>query len=307
MRRYFWKRLGLLSCLLGVAPASASAQQSQELLVGKAVRLDSEGKLLSWMEPQETAYARTALSAWRFLNTRVPTEANGLKTYFTYPGFSPVSQAPFQWLHHPAGLNAMLLETSLGIYAYTGDRTALELPRSLMDYQLANGMTKTGWPWSNVPYSSSMPGATEYSGGDDEWACENNAPCGRGDGLEVIEPDKVGESGVAYLKLFQMTGDNRYRDTAIACADALAKNVRPGDEEKSPWPMRVHARTGVVREDYGANVIAPIELFDELIHLQLGDWRTYAQARKVAWDWMMRFPMRNNHWSDLSFIGCSDW
>jgi MYXO-CTERM domain-containing protein len=286
---------GLLPCL--VAPVVARAAEAQpQSLAGKSVVVDSSGKLLSWMQPQETAYSRTALTAWEFLNTQIPTEANGLKTYFTYPGFSPVSQVAFEWLHHPAGLNAMLLETSLAIHAYSGDASALELPRSLMDYQLAHGMTPSEWVWGNVPFSSSMPGATTYAGGDDLWAC-GGEPCGRGDGLGVVEPDKVGESGLAYLRLFQVTGEGRYRDVAIACANALAANVREGDEWKSPWPMRVRAETGEAREEYGAHVIAPIRLFDELRRLRLGDGQAYLRARQMAWDWMMRVPMSNNHWS----------
>ncbi|WP_257455752.1 hypothetical protein [Archangium lipolyticum] len=288
--------LGLLPCLL-VPSVSCAEESDPRSLAGKPVVLDSSGKLLSWMQPQETAYSRTALTAWEFLNTRVPTEANGLKTYFTYPGFSPVSRVAFQWLHHPAGLNAMLLETALAIHAYTGDRSAVELPRSLMDYQLEHGMTPSGWVWGNVPFSSSMPGATTFQGGDDAWACEGGTNCGRGDGLGVLEPDKVGESGLAYLRLFQVTGEVRYRDVAIACADALAAHVRPGDALKSPWPMRVRAETGEVREEYGANVIGPIRLFDELLRLRLGDSRAYLEARQTAWTWMMRVPMSNNHWS----------
>jgi hypothetical protein len=295
MRWSVWL-LGLLPGLV-VPSVGCAAEEVPQTLASKRVVLDPSGKLLSWMEPQETAYSRTALTAWQFLNTRVPTEANGLKTYFTYPGFSPVTQAPFQWLHHPAGLNAMLLETSLAMHAYSGDSSALALPRSLMDYQLEHGMTPSGWVWGNVPFSSSMPGETTYAGGDDRWACEGGALCGRGDGYGAIEPDKVGESGLAYLRLFQATGEGRYREVAIACADALAANVRQGDEWKSPWPMRVRAETGEVREEYGANVIGPIRLFDELNRLRLGDGQAYLRARQIAWDWMMRFPMRTNHWS----------
>jgi hypothetical protein len=295
MRHVFWIS-GLVACL-ALPSVSGATQSEPERLAGKPVVLDASGKLLSWMQLQETAFSRTALTAWNFLTTQVPAEANGLKTYYTYPGFSLVTQQGFNWLHHPAGLNAMLLETSLGIYAYTGDRSALELPRGLMDYQLEHGMTPAGWAWGNVPYSSSIAGETTFWGGDDVWACENNASCGRGDGRGVLEPDKVGESGLAYLRLFLVTGEERYRDTAISCADALAANMRPGDEQRSPWPMRVYAETGVVREEYGANVIGAIQLFDELVRRRLGAWQRYAVARDAAWDWMMRVPMRNNHWS----------
>jgi len=107
----------------------------------------------------------------------------------------------------------------------------------------------------------------------------------------------VGELGFAYMQLFEMTGDARYRDAAVACADALAKHVRDGDEQHSPWPFRVYAQTKVVREEYSANLVGAITLFDEVGRLGLGDGEAYAHARAVAFDWLMRVPMRNDAWS----------
>jgi hypothetical protein len=287
--------LGLVTCL--VLPLGQALATEPGTLHDRPVVLDESGKLLSWLRPQETAFARNATSAWNFLATQVPVQSNGLKTFYAYPSFSPITQVPTQWLHHPAGLNSMLVESGLAIHAYTGDRSVLELLRPLLAYQIDHGMTPADGVWPNVPYSSSMPGVTSYQGGDDVWACDNPEPCGRGDGYGVIEPDKVGESGLGYLRLYKATGDTRFRDVAIDCADALAANVRKGDATHSPWPMRVHAQSGEIREEYGANVIAPIKLFDELYRLQLGDQQKYQRAWMMAWAWMMEYPMRNNHWS----------
>ncbi len=143
----------------------------------------------------------------------------------------------------------------------------------------AHGTTPADWDWASVPYASAGAGDVDYRGADDAW-CDF---CGRGDGLGVIEPDKVGELGYAYMQLFEATGDERYRDAAVACADALARHVRQGDETRSPWPFRVYAQTNVAREEYSSNVIGAMMLFDELSRLSLGDTDAYgAHAQRLS-------------------------
>jgi hypothetical protein len=53
-------------------------------LNGHRIRLDSSGKLISWVEPADRAYEEVIRRAWQFLREDVPVEANGLKTYFSY-------------------------------------------------------------------------------------------------------------------------------------------------------------------------------------------------------------------------------
>ena len=54
----------------------------------------------------------------------------------------------------------------------------------------------------------------------------------------------------------------------------------------------------MIKEQYTAHVISPIELFDELIRLQLGKTAAYQTARQTAWTWLMTYPMQNNIWSN---------
>lgn len=270
--------------------ASPAAAQS---IRGNPVVLDSRGLLLAGHPPQQTAFSRTALTAWQFL-AGLPNGANGLPIYRTYPGLD--SLAPYQWLHNPASLHAMLTESGLALYAFTGDPSIPALVQAGLDYHLAHGMTAGTGSWASVPFASSNPGDTDYQGADDVWACEGS-PCGRGDGPGVLEPDKVGELGLAFLLYFQWSGRPVYLTAAIACADALARNLRTGDELHSPWPFRVHAADGRVREEYTASLIKPIALFDQLGRLGMGDTAGYLHARAVAWDWLLAFPMRNGNWS----------
>jgi hypothetical protein len=257
-------------------------------LLGHPVVVDDDGRLRPW-----TSFGDVAQRAWTALETRFPDQDNGLPTFMAYSRFDPGEFWGISWPHNPAGLYAMLTDSALLWYAYGGDHAAVELAQRLLDHQLAHGTTPSDWDWAGVPYASADPGDVEYRGADDAW-CDF---CGRGDGIGVIEPDKLGELGMANLRMFEMTGEERYRDAARACGDALAGHVRAGDATHSPWPFRVYARTNVAREEYSANVVAPIALFDELVRLGIGDGAAYGRARAMALDWMLRVPIQNDAWS----------
>lgn len=273
--------------------------RGQDALNGHPVRLDASGKLAPWngqADKDSKAYDRVLRASWDFLFNKVPTDPKtGLKVYYSYCCLNVEKGAGTAWPHNPAGLYAMLADSAAAWYAYSGDWRAIEFERKLLDYQLAHGTTPAGWAWSNVPYASADHGARDYRGAY-EFQYDKQKP-GRGDGYGVIEPDKVGELGVGYLKFFKLTGDTWYRDAAVACANALARNVRPGDEQISPWPFRAYAETGRVREDYSANVIGAIALFDELLRLRLGETDAYRVARATVWKWLMTVPMKNNMWT----------
>jgi hypothetical protein len=183
-------------------------------------------------------------------------------------------------------------------HAYTGDRAYLELVRRMLDHELAHGTTPADWPWAQVPYASADPGSAEYHGAT-KWEWDGM----RGDGLHGVEPDKIGELGMGYLRFYEITEEPKYLEAALRCGDALAKHVRdlvPNNEDLihsaahvSPWPFRVNARTGVVIDDYTANVIEPIRLFDELLRVRerigLAPERAAAfqRARTLAWQWLL--------------------
>ncbi|MGD0125979.1 MAG: hypothetical protein ABSF46_11495 [Terriglobia bacterium] len=294
-------RTPALALVLTLSAGSLLPGQQRNRLNGHPVVLDGQGKLLSWLTPQDRAYDHVVKLAWDFIENRVPVESNGLRVYLVHSTFDPSTLQGTDWPHNPAGLYAMFVDSALAYYAYSGDKTALDRVREMLDYQLAHGTTPSTWEWASVPYASSEPGATEYFGADDVKYCEKLRPgagaCGRGDGHFAIQPDKAGELGLGYLKFYELTGDARYRDAALACANALALHVRVGDVTHSPWPFRVYAHTNVVRDEYTADVISSIKLFDELLRLGFGDPAPYHRARRLAWDWLMKYPLRNNVWS----------
>ena len=281
--------LAVGSCTL-LRPGSGTAASVS--LFGREVRLDRDRRILAW-PLEEAPYAHVAGLAWNALETKFPVQDNGLETWLTYSRFDPKTYEGIAWPHNPAGFYAMLTDSAVLWYAFSGDRAAIEVARKALDYQMAHGTTPDDWDWARVPYASAGAGDTDYGGADDAW-CDF---CGRGDGIGVIEPDKVGELGLAYLRMFEMTGDVALRDAALACADALAKHVRAGDQTTSPWPFRVFARTNGVREAYSSNVIYALTLFDELRRLALGHVHAYARAHALALQWLLRVPMANDAWS----------
>jgi hypothetical protein len=283
---------GALAISGAVACTHPVASASPPLIVGRPIRVDGTRKLLSWSQAG-SPYAHVASLAWQAIEGRFPVQDNGLETWLGWSRFDPDDFQGVAWPHNPAGLYAMLTDSAVLWYAFSGDRAAVDLVRKAVDYQLDHGTSPADWDWASVPFASAGAGDVDYRGADDEW-CDF---CGRGDGLGVLEPDKVGELGYAYLQLHELTADDRYRDAAIACADALAKHVREGDELRSPWPFRVYAQTNVAREEYSSNIVGALMLFDELARLSLGDADEYRRARATALDWLMRVPMRNDAWS----------
>ena len=268
------------------------------------VRLDDSGKLLSWVD-SESPYDYVIRTNWEMFKS-IPVQADGFRTYFTHPEFNGIND-PAQplfsgrpWAHNPAGLFAMLTDGAILYYAYSGDQTVMDRVRDMLDHMIAFGTTGATDSWALAPYSSSDAGNPVYKGGTDTIYCdqENHTPCGRGDGVGFLEPDKVGELGCAYLQFYEFTLETKYLHAALHCADALAAHVRPGDQSHSPWPFRVDAGTGTrIREEYTANTIGPIRLFDELLRLKHGRQKSYRRARDMAWRWLMAYPVQNQVWT----------
>ncbi len=298
-----------LAVLVLVLPLGIGAVRSQSpgpatpgRLADHDVVLDSNGRLLSWIQPQNAAYGTVVRLAWDRLLTGFPIESNGLPTWLSYCCFDRDTLHGTEWPHNPACVWAGLADGAAAYYAYSGDRRVIDFMRRVLDYHLANGTTPAdrSWAWPSVPYASADHGDIRYRGAHDfRYAGPEDPPrLGRGDGYGVIEPDKVAELGNAYLTAWQLTEDLRYRDAALACAEALARHVRSGDAAHSPWPFRVVAETGFVREEYTANVAPALRLFDRLTRLGLGDCAAWQRARQTAWAWLVAYPFQNDVWSN---------
>ncbi len=291
---------GLLSVLaLQVAVVSIMAQKrfpvlsdaSQPTIAGRPVQLDAQGKLLPWPMADDTGFSYSShfLTQWTILEDQLHrTRLPYFYCCFDFDRTTFETQPEHHWVNSTGYLRAMMEGFVERLYPYTGDSSTLQSLEDFVDYELENGLTPKGYVWPEVPYASANPGATRYTG----WSQH---------GEDYIEPHVVGEDGYGYLRLYEMSGNTKYLQAAIRCADALVKNYKPGDEKNSPWPYRAYARDGLSGVGdmgvYSANVVEPIMLFDELMRIGQGDVEHYKTVREGAWQWLETYPLKNNVWS----------
>jgi len=286
--------LAILVCAAAVwgdeKPFEVVSKVDARTIAGRPVQLDSDGKLLPWPMPDNTGYSYNShlLTQWTILWDQY----NRQRTHYFFCCFdfdrtTFEMQPDWHWANSTAYLRAMMQGFIERLYPYTGDPNTITFLKDFIDYELDNGLTPANYVWARVPYTSANPGDRRYTG----WSFH---------GEDYLEPHVVGEDGYAYARFYEMTGNTKYLQAAIRCADALAKNYKAGDAKNSPWPVRCYARDGKVEGrgmgPYSANVVEPIMLFDELIRLEQGNVAQYNQVRQAAYQWFHNYPMKNNVW-----------
>src|SRR5262249_41526859 len=132
------------------ARSTTTAPGAAPMIAGHPVRLDARDKLLSW-STNDAPYAHVASIAWRALETKFPIKDKRLEAWLANSRFDPVTFEGITWPHTPAGLYAMLTDSAILWYAFSGDHAAVDVARRALDYQLAHGTTPTGWDWERVP------------------------------------------------------------------------------------------------------------------------------------------------------------
>ena len=250
--------------------------------------LDAQGRLLAWYEPDKNlGYDQVMRLGWDFIEHKVPNDMRhktGLKIYLINSVFNDDTLQGSNWQHNPAMVYGSFVDSVAAWYPYSGDEDAVRAVREMLDYELAHGTTPPDWEWPGVAFATSCDDERDYG------RCIQNMPREFYGGIET---DKLGELGIGYALFYELTGERKYLEAAQRCADALAKHVRPGDADHTPWPFRVNARTGEVLsgEEYGGIVASSLRLFDELIRLQTGDTAAYQKARDLAWKWVLNQPL----------------
>jgi hypothetical protein len=283
--------LGLRASLVAQQQFKVLSDANDPTIAGRPVQLDAQGKLLPWPVAQDTGYSYSShfISQWTILQDQLDrTRMPYFYCCFDFDRKTFELQPELHWANSTGYLRAMMEGFVERLYPYTGDASAVRTLQKFVDYELENGLTPKDYVWSQVPYPSANPGSRKYTG----WSQH---------GEDYIEPHVVGEDGYGYLRLYEMTGNTKYLQAAIRCADALVKNYKQGDAENSPWPYRAYARDGRTGQGdmgvYSANVVEPIMLFDELIRIDQGDTEQYKTVREAAWTWLKAYPMKNNVWS----------
>jgi len=294
----------MLRTILLLSLGLPAACAAEDLFVNAQVAwhpavLDAQGRLLAWYQPEKNlGYDKVLHLAWDFIEHKVPNDTRhgtGLKIYLINSVFDGKTLQGANWQHNPAMVFASFVDSLVGWYPYSADREAVECVRTMLDHQLAHGTTPAGWNWPQVPFATNCDDQPDYG------HCIQDMPREFYGGIET---DKVGELGTGYALFYKLTGERKYLDAAVSCARSLARHVRPGDAQHTPWPFRVDARTGVTLalEEYGGNVAGSLRLFDELIRLNAGEVDTFRKARETAWRWLLDHPLNRespawNKWS----------
>jgi poly(3-hydroxybutyrate) depolymerase len=306
--REMGSRAGLIVALQHFGLLPPPAKRKPQLLKAKPRKvnrqlpwhdavLDDDGKLLAWYKPRAgLGYDHVLRLGWNFIERRVPIDRRaGVRVHLAYAVFNERTLQGGYWQHNPAFFFSSMVDSLLGWYPYSGDRRAIANVRQMLDYQLLHGTTPVRWAWPRVPFTSSCAGDSHYG------RCLAGLPKSFYGG---IEPDKVALLGLGYLRFYELTGARKYQRAALSAANALARHVRAGNEARTPWPFRVNARNGAVLDgaQYGGLVVAPVQLFDELLRLRLGNASSYRRARTLAWDWLLQHPLNPksaawNRWS----------
>jgi polyisoprenoid-binding protein YceI len=273
---------------LSATPAAGAPTAAETLsrLQYHDIRADTAGMILPWSHDDPAkAYDHVVRLVWGFWQ-RMEACPNGVPYYLQHQVWKPE--------HDPRGLGGDQLSMALSswnlLHGYLGDPAVVANMRTIADYWLAHGLTAAEGPWPNVPF----PYNTEVHSG----RYDGDMVAGKG----FLQPDKAGAFGAELVTLHEITGEPRYLDAAIGIADTLARNVKPGDGERSPWPFRVHAVTGEVfvsknaRFDYTTNWTGALRLFDSLVAMGRGRVAGYEQARRLVGDWLKTHPLRSQRW-----------
>jgi hypothetical protein len=241
------------------------------------IHLDEDEGLLPWKD-----YDHVVWLSMEFIRNCPIEPRSGLPWYLVYSCFWTDPLRPVLWPDNPAGKFAMAVNTLIHYYAYSGQPWFKETVRTMLDRLIAYH-TPDHFKWPGIPYASAEPVFGVYFGA-------------RADDPFVTEPDKIAQAALGYLNFYKLTDETAYLDHARHCADVLGAEIKPGDETHSPWPFRVDAREGTVVEAYTSHVIAAIQLFEDLIELNLDPTSAYQTARDVAWNWLVQYPLQNQLW-----------
>ena len=180
----------------------------------------------------------------------------------------------------PAMQNGMGIISYLKYDAWTrkSNPKTLEFARWMGDYLVKESLT---------PDTGKYPRFTRSTGIRERFPQPPDSGC-QADKPYEIEPDKGGIAGYALAVLFEETRERKYLDQALQNARVLAANMGKGDDQHSPWPMRVDYRTGEARGPIAANMSYILRLFDKLLDR---DYAEFREPRAKLWEWIKNYQI----------------
>ena len=255
----------ILAFALAFAGLAAPAVAA-EVLIYHDIQTDASGRIIPWAGPPAKAYDHIVRLVWNFW-IKMRQCPNGVPYYMQHQVWKPDQD-------DKRGLGGDQINMALSswtlLYGYLGDPAVRQNMIYMADYWLDHGMSKPSDVWANLPY----PYNTELHSGQ----YDGDMMVGKG----YLQPDKAASFGAELVVLWKMTQNQRYLDAAVKIANTLVRHVKPGDNDNSPWPYRVHAVTGEVRQvksddggvylaSYTTNWTGALRLFEDLAALGKGD------------------------------------
>lgn len=286
--------------LSGMVKDSTSADTLQYHLI----RFDQNtGGIIPWYSNNlGQSYDTCLMLVWNFWKN-METDANGLKYYMNRQVWKPESDG--------RGMGgdqvSMALSSWALLYAYTGDSSIIANMRYMADEYLARSLSDSSakLPYLPFPYNTDLLSG-KYDG---------DMILGKG----ITQPDKAGSFGHELVNLYKITGDKKYLDAAQKIALTLAKNIRIGDNDNSPWPFKVDAQTGEVGwlytwpehkkvkpSEYTTNYSGTLELFTAMSQFDSPNKAIYQQAFGNCLNWMKEYPLKTNKWGPF-FEDVTGW
>ena len=269
------------------------------------VRVDENGNILPWYSTNlGESYDLVLNRVWSFWKN-MEVDSNGLKYYMNHQVWRPS--------HDRRGIGGdqvmMALSSWNLYYNYTGDESLVENMKYMADYYLAHSLSPADSKWPNLPYPYNMVIHSGIYDGDMIL------------GKDYLQPDKAGSFGYELVSLYEKTGDGKYLDAAVKIANTLADSVRTGDQDHSPWPFKVNAKTGetgilanqvvwyegldkdlkrpdsnIKKSSYTTFWTGTLSLFSELIKLKKGNTDAYQKAFDKTIAWLKTYPAKDNKW-----------
>jgi hypothetical protein len=273
--------------LLLLALVKISAQSSVEKLGYHDVKTDAGGNILPWYSSDfGESFDHTINIVWKFWDT-MRVDLNGLPYYMNHQ----VWRKNFNDSRGIGGDQvAMALSSWRLLYAYSGDPKILDNMKFMADYYLSHSLSPANYKWANIPYPYNR---LTYSG-----IYDGDMIMGKG----YIQPDKAGSFAYELINLYKISGKEEYLIAAVDIANTLSSNTKHGNNEESPLPFRVDAKTGKVGEKnklrygYTTNWTGTMMLFSELISMRQGKVASYRGAFQSILEWMKKYPMKTNKW-----------
>ena len=108
--------------------------------------------------------------------------------------------------------------------------------------------------------------------------------------LQLLELPKCGYATDSLVKLYELTGKQKYLDAALEMAEIFVNTQL----EDGSWPARVDAKSGKVLTEYSTSTIAVANLLDRLNkHIPDDRW---INTRDKAVKWILDNPARTYAW-----------